>query len=83
MRQFRTSCWRLTRNSARSCSVRRWEIGFSFFSSLLKGRHTDKKEIQIFLIYKENKEIQSGAVAKSYMRKGFLIYQEMLKYFSI
>jgi hypothetical protein len=32
--------------------------------------HTDKKENQIFLIYKE---IQSGAVAKSYMRKGFLI----------
>jgi hypothetical protein len=32
---------------------------------------TDKKENQIFLIYKV---IQSGAVAKSYMRKGFLIY---------
>ncbi len=30
-----------------------------------------KKENQILLIYKE---IQSGAVAKSYMRKGFLIY---------
>ncbi len=27
----------------------------------------------MFLIYKE---IQSGAVAKSYMRKGFLIYEE-------
>ncbi len=25
-------------------------------------------------------EIQSGAVAKSYMRKGFLIYEEMRKY---
>ncbi len=24
-------------------------------------------------------EIQSGAVAKSYMRKGFLIYEEMRK----
>jgi hypothetical protein len=36
--------------------------------------YTDKKENQIFLIYKE---IQSGAVAKSYMRKGFLIYEEM------
>jgi hypothetical protein len=32
-----------------------------------------KKENKIFLIYKE---IQSGAVAKSYMRKGFLIYEE-------
>jgi hypothetical protein len=42
--------------------------------------HTDKKEIQIFLIYKE---IQSGAVAKSYRRKGFLIYEEMRKYFPV
>jgi hypothetical protein len=33
--------------------------------------YTDRKENQIFLIYKE---IQSGAVEKSYMRKGFLIY---------
>jgi hypothetical protein len=41
---------------------------------------TDKKEKKIFLIYKE---IQSGAVAKSYMRKGFLIYEEMCKYFPI
>jgi hypothetical protein len=41
-------------------------------------RHTDKKEIKIFLIYKE---IESGAVA--YMRKGFLIYEEMPKYFPI
>jgi hypothetical protein len=39
-------------------------------------RYTDKKENQIFLIYKE---IQSGAVAKSYMRKGFLKYEEMRK----
>jgi hypothetical protein len=42
--------------------------------------HTDKKEIQIFLIYKE---IQSGAVAKSYVRKGFLLYEERRKYFPI
>ncbi len=34
----------------------------------------------MFLIYME---IQSGAVAKSYMRKGFLIYEEMRKYFPI
>ncbi len=34
--------------------------------------YTDKKENKIFLKYKE---IQSGAVAKSYMRKGFLIYE--------
>jgi len=29
------------------------------------------------------KEIQSGAVAKSNMRKNFLIYEEMRKYFHI
>jgi hypothetical protein len=39
--------------------------------------YPDKKEKKIFLIYKE---IQMGSVAKSYMRKGFLIYEEMRKY---
>ncbi len=34
--------------------------------------YTDKKENQIFLIHKE---IQSGVVAESFMRKGFLIYE--------
>jgi hypothetical protein len=29
------------------------------------------------------RKIQSGAVAKSYMRKAFLIYEEMRKYFTI
>jgi hypothetical protein len=29
------------------------------------------------------RKIQSEAVAKSYMRKGFLIYEEMGKYFPI
>jgi hypothetical protein len=43
------------------------------------GDYTNKKENKIFLIYKE---IQSGAVAKSYMRKGFLICG-MRKYFPI
>jgi hypothetical protein len=42
-----------------------------------RGENTDKKENHIFLIYKE---IQSGAVLKSYMRKGFLVYEEMCKY---
>jgi hypothetical protein len=40
--------------------------------------HTEKEENKIFLIYKE---IQMGSGAKSYMRKGFLIYEEMHKYF--
>ncbi len=44
----------------------------------LKVVYTDKKEYKIFLIYKE---IQMGSGAKSYMRKGFLIYEEMHKYF--
>jgi hypothetical protein len=39
-----------------------------------------KKDNLLFLIYTE---IQSGAIAKSYMRKGFLIYEEMRKYFPI
>jgi hypothetical protein len=38
--------------------------------------HTDEKENQMFLIYKE---IQMGSVAKSYTRMGFLIYEEMPK----
>ncbi len=41
-------------------------------------QRTDKKENKIFLIYKET---QMGSSAKSYMRKGFLIYEEMYKYF--
>jgi hypothetical protein len=47
---------------------------------MFSASHTDKKEHQIFLIYKE---IQSGAVEKSYKRTDFLIYEEMRKYFSI
>jgi hypothetical protein len=39
-----------------------------------------KKENKIFLIYKE---IQRGAVGKSYMRKVFLTYEEMHKYLVI
>jgi hypothetical protein len=36
--------------------------------------------IKILLIYKE---IQNGAVAKLYIRRGFLIDEEMRKYFPI
>jgi hypothetical protein len=46
----------------------------------LTSAHTDKKENKIFLLCKE---IQMGAVAKSYMRKGFLMYEEMRKYLVI
>jgi hypothetical protein len=41
-------------------------------------KHTDKKENQIFLIYKE---IQSEKVAKSYMTNGLLIYGEIFAHF--
>jgi hypothetical protein len=44
------------------------------------GKCTDKKENKIFLIYKE---IQMGSGATSYMRKVFLIYEEMRKYLTI
>jgi hypothetical protein len=47
---------------------------------VIAALYTDKRENKIFLIYKE---IQSGAVAKSYMRKNFLVYEEMRKYFPI
>jgi hypothetical protein len=43
-------------------------------------QHTDKKENQIFFIYKE---IQNGAVAKSYMTSGLLIYGEIFAHFLI
>jgi hypothetical protein len=42
--------------------------------------YTDKKENKIFLIYKE---IQNGAVAKSYMTNGLLKYAEILAHFLI
>jgi hypothetical protein len=38
---------------------------------------TDKKENEIFLTYKE---IQMGSVAKSSMRKGFLIYEDAVSH---
>ncbi len=49
-------------------------------TAICNGPLTDKKENQIFLICKE---IQCGAVAKSDMRKGFVIYEELPKYFPI
>jgi hypothetical protein len=43
--------------------------------------HWEKKKTKLFLfIYKE---IQMGSVTKSYMRKGFLKYEEMRKYLTI
>jgi hypothetical protein len=42
--------------------------------------YTDKKENQILLICKE---IQNGAVAKSHMSNGLLIYGEIFAHFLI
>jgi hypothetical protein len=46
----------------------------------MSQRYTNKKENKIFLIYRE---IQSGAVAKSYMTNGLLIYGEIFSHFLI
>ncbi len=54
-------------------------IGFQTAFSL-SSRYTDKKENQIFLIFRE---IQNGAVAKSYMTNGPLIYGEIFAHFLI
>jgi hypothetical protein len=42
--------------------------------------YTDKKENKTFLIYKE---IKNGAVAKSYMNNGLLIYGEIFARFLV
>jgi hypothetical protein len=42
-------------------------------------QYTDKKENQIFFIFKE---IQNGAVAKSYMINGLLLYGEIFAHSS-
>ncbi len=57
------------------CSISNFIVIF-----LLFVLYTDKKANQIFLIYEE---IQNGAVAKSYMTNGLLIYREIFTYFLI
>ncbi len=53
---------------------------FSLTNFTDPGHCTDKKEKKIFLIYSE---IQSGAVAKSYINNGLLIYGELIVHFLI
>jgi hypothetical protein len=60
-----------------------WEEGMGGQGIGGHGRmigYTDKKENQICLIYKE---IQSGAVAKSFMTNGLIIYGEIFSHFLI
>jgi hypothetical protein len=52
-------------------------MNIAFYKSV---GYTDKKGIQIFLIYNE---IQSGAVAKSFMTNGLLILGEIFSHFLI
>jgi hypothetical protein len=56
------------------------EIPTKKMSRKVRGGYTDKKENQIFLMYKE---IQNGAVAKSYMANGLLINGEIFEHFLI
>jgi hypothetical protein len=49
------------------------------FTSLYTRQYINKKENKIVLIYMYT-DIQMESGAKSYMRKGFLIYEEMHKY---
>ncbi len=57
-----------------------WKIIIILYLNSAIGLNATLIKKQIFLIYKE---IQSGAVSKSYMRKGLLIYEEIRKYFPI
>jgi hypothetical protein len=49
---------------------------FCYFRRRATIGYTDKKENEIFLIYRK---IQKGVAAKSYMMKDFLIYEEKRK----
>jgi hypothetical protein len=49
-------------------------VSFNDSRSWKRTASTDQNENEIFLICKE---IQLGSVAKSYMRKGLLLYEEM------
>ncbi len=53
-------------------------VSASFQIFFRKNAALIKKESEIFL-----KEIHVGSVAKSYIRKGFLIYEEVRKYLAI
>ncbi len=56
------------------------DIGLPFYLFLCDTNAEATTPIKKSPLYRE---IQSGAVAKLYMRKGFLIYEEMRKYFPI
>ncbi len=53
-------------------------VSRSLFTRVVDTGTPIKKENQVFLMYRE---IQSGAVAKSYMTNGLLIYGEIFAHF--
>ncbi len=55
-------------------------LSYPFYKEMIKWLYPTLIKNQIFLIYNE---IESRAVAKSYMMKGFLVHEEMRKYFPI
>ncbi len=71
----------VVRSKIRSSELRIWiQEAYKLRIHRILTRYTDKKEIKMFLIYKE---IQKGAVAKSYMTNGLLIYGEISAHFLI
>jgi hypothetical protein len=56
-------------------------IARKMFASCFSGKSTLIKKVIKFS--SQIRKIKNGAVAKSYMRKGFLIYEEMHKYLTI
>jgi hypothetical protein len=73
---FFSDCWkriaRVQKGLTRHC------LFYFTQEQIIFTKCTDKKEKQIFLI---NREVQSGAVAKSYMTKGLLTYDLIFAHF--
>ncbi len=67
--------------SLKSLGILQWKasVKLSPFQAVTEEYYTDKKNKKNFLIYKE---IQNGAVAKSYMTNCLLIYGEIFAHHS-
>jgi hypothetical protein len=70
----------LRKNIRNSVSAEFREHPTKIIKEILSLTYTDKKENQIFLMYME---IQSGAVAKSYMTNDLPTYGEIFAHFLI
>ncbi len=77
---MKPSCWyRLWSNGPHS-SAKTGRMLPATARGSLRATKTHWKENEILLIYKE---IETESIAKSFVRKGFFIYEEMRKYFAI